>query len=48
VIQFGLACGPVLIGLLRDHFGDYGPALACAAVVDFVALCIVLSGRKPD
>lgn len=48
VIQFGLACGPVSIGLLRDHFGDYGPALACAAVVDFVALCIVLAGRKPD
>lgn len=47
-IQLVSAMGPGFFGVLRDVFGDYGPPLLIAAVLDLAAAAIVvLGGRKP-
>ena len=47
VIQFSSAFGPSLYGVLRDHFGGYGPVLAMAALVELAAMLTLLAGRPP-
>lgn len=47
IIQVGLAFGPSVYGLLRDAFGSYGPVLAIAALLDVLALILLLAGRHP-
>lgn len=47
VIQFSSAFGPSLYGVLRDHFGGYGPVLAIAAAIELAAMLTLLSGRSP-
>lgn len=48
VIQTGIALGPSLFGVLRDLFGDYGPALLAAAAIDLLAIAVILAGARPD
>jgi MFS family permease len=45
VIQFSSAFGPGLYGLLRDHFGGYGPVLAIAALAELAAMATLLAVR---
>jgi MFS family permease len=48
VIGFANAFGPGLFGILRDAFGNYGPALTIAALANLIAaVVIVWGGRKP-
>lgn len=46
VIQTGIALGPTLFGVLRDLFGDYGPALLTAAVIHLAAIAVILAGAR--
>jgi cyanate permease len=48
VIQTGIALGPSLFGVLRDLFGDFGPALLAAAAIDLLAIAVILAGARPD
>ena len=48
IAAIGGAAMPVLIGLLRDAAGGYGPALAAVAgLFVLAAVAAVLSGRSP-
>jgi len=41
------ACGPILAGVLRDHYGDYTHALSVFAVLSGSSVILVLCARKP-
>ncbi|MGD9946057.1 MAG: MFS transporter [Burkholderiaceae bacterium] len=45
LLQLISASGPALFGTLRDAFGSYQPALALAALIDVLALVVLLAGR---
>jgi MFS family permease len=48
VIGFANAFGPGIIGLMRDAFGNYGPALMAAGLTNLVAAAVIVwGGRKP-
>jgi MFS family permease len=46
VIQFCSAFGPAFYGVLVDQFGDYGQVLAVAAVFEFGAAIVLISGHR--
>lgn len=46
VIQLTSACGPALLGLLRDTFAGYAAGLAIAALLTLVAAFVLLAGRR--
>jgi cyanate permease len=43
--QFTFALGPVLVGVIHDASGTYGPALSACVALQAVAAVVVLAGR---
>jgi MFS family permease len=41
------ASGPLLSGLLRDHYGTYVPSLTCFAALSFLSVVLALLVRAP-
>jgi len=46
--QLTFAFGPSLVGVLRDVYGRYGPALVACATLQAIAAVIVLCGPRRD